>query len=843
MPISFTNQDDEPPLVETAGDSLSSEEEEDTGEEESQVSASEYEGNLSDIPVRMMFGSEECGAIFSLHSDKGAFFRVCGCRLEGCKRGHQASRLTNRAKPGSYETIRSRKYVDGKLETWIPVEEYEAEARARKAKQAEDLKEAASLLTKARTPESNKSSSPSGSEEEAYSYAVKTANLSTGTEGLSRGMFSPGDWTKESSPVVHDRSPSPMKDNPSLKKAPIMPKEEKQVMVKNGEPRGKVVSSEDEGVTNPGAPHSGSDEAMRAMMKMMSGVNDSLQAMAGGMKDLRQERQESPPAWKSAKGIRCDGPKYTLQDLPMGSSKSPREGLSEIKARHKGHHEDWYAVAKGKDGATGVFDNYEEAKGLVYRVSGAIWKRFKTYDEAWIYVQSHLEEESDSDPEWFYGVANGKDDFNGVLTEYPSAQKLVERISGASWKKFRTHKGAKRFVQRHRQDLRSPSRKQEGSPRRTHFGDSDGERRSPSPEIREYSKVQAPMSVIPDPRKKDLERKTKLHSIGYDEGLLKVEGYRPPLELTGEDPSTGQDDEVWGIDIGAGEIALREKLCPPDLPVGLQKGLVDSMIDAVAQPGGSMGGTEAEATDTEMLGNALHELVYQGRGGAEDGNSRRTDMNWRALKKTSVREITDAEKLRRRIKVLIKLREKMPKRVMKSSKNAFIRAGWTDPLRIEAWAQGGYFLRIARDSLDFYLSLHQHLMGLATTEHVPWSYVQTEIDHHIEELDLIRSSQDSRLQALLGLYAYLRDGVSKNWHSSSLQYKRNLDAMALSGSEPKGRDSLPLTCIKCQTALHSGGKINCPWKNLSDSGARKKGAAVLTNWANGTCAPECPPDA
>jgi hypothetical protein len=53
------------------------------------------------------------------------------------------------------------------------------------------------------------------------------------------------------------------------------------------------------------------------------------------------------------------------------------------------------------------------------------------------------------------------------------------------------------------------------------------------------------------------------------------------------------------------------------------------------------------------------------------------------------------------------------------------------------------------------------LMGLATTENVPWSYVQIEIDHHIEELDLIRSSQDSRIQALLGLYAYLRDGVSK----------------------------------------------------------------------------------
>jgi hypothetical protein len=838
MPISFTNQDDEPPIVETAEDSFDSEEDEDTGDEESQVSASEYEGDLSDIPVRMMFGTEECGAIFSLPSDKGAFFRVCGCRLEGCKRGHQASRLTNQAKPGSYETVRSRKYVDGKLETWIPVEEYEASVRARKTKQAEDLKEAAIILTKARTPESNKSSSPSLSEEAAYSYAVKSANLGAGPGGLSQGMFSPGDWTKKSSPEVYDRKPSPMKESPSMGERPVVPKKERYEKVKNEEPRGKVVSSETQGVTNPMATQRDSDGVMRAMMEMMAGVKDSLQEVAGGMKDLRQERQGSPPDWKSAKGIPCD-PKYKLLDLPMGSSKSPRDALAEIKARDKANPEDWYAVAKGRNGASGVFDNYEEAKDLVYRVSGAIWKRFKTYDEAWVYVQTQLDSESDSEPEWYYGVANGKDHFNGVLTEYPSAQRLVERVSGASWKKFRTHKGAEQFVQRHRQDLRGTSPLRRGSPRKTHFGDSDEDRRSPSPKVREYSKARAPMSVTPDPRSKGME----LNTMGYGEGLQKMKGYRPPLELTGEDPSTGQDDEIWGMDIGAGEVALREKLCPPDLPVGLQKSLVDSMIDAVSQPGGSMGGTETEVTDTEMLGNALHELVYQGRGGTEDGNSRRTDMNWRALKKTSVREITDSEKLRRRIKVLIKLREKMPKRVMKSSKNAFIRAGWTDPLRIEAWAQGGYFLRIARDSLDFYLSLHQHLMGLATTENVPWSYVQIEIDHHIEELDLIRSSQDSRIQALLGLYAYLRDGVSKNWHSSSLQYKRNLDAMALCGAGSTGRDSLPLTCMKCQTALHSGGKFNCPWKNLSDLGARKKGATVLTNWANGTCAPECPPDA
>jgi hypothetical protein len=150
-------------------------------------------------------------------------------------------------------------------------------------------------------------------------------------------------------------------------------------------------------------------------------------------------------------------------------------------------------------------------------------------------------------------------------------------------------------------------------------------------------------------------------------------------------------------------------------------------------------------------------------------------------------------------------------------------------------------MRIARDSMDYYLLLHQHLMGLASSE-VPWSYVQVEIDHHVEELDLIRSSADSRIQAILSLYCYLRDGVSSNWHSSALQYKRNLDAMIGGGGGVGGGDSSPLLCTKCQTSLHSGGKGNCPWRALSDSVARKKGSTVLSNWANGVCAPACPPD-
>jgi hypothetical protein len=43
------------------------------------------------------------------------------------------------------------------------------------------------------------------------------------------------------------------------------------------------------------------------------------------------------------------------------------------------------------------------------------------------------------------------------------------------------------------------------------------------------------------------------------------------------------------------------------------------VLDAVATPGGSIGGAEEELSGTEILVQAMEELVYQGRGGEDGG--------------------------------------------------------------------------------------------------------------------------------------------------------------------------------------------------------------------------------
>jgi hypothetical protein len=82
------------------------------------------------------------------------------------------------------------------------------------------------------------------------------------------------------------------------------------------------------------------------------------------------------------------------------------------------------------------------------------------------------------------------------------------------------------------------------------------------------------------------------------------------------------------------------------------------------------------------------------------------------------------------------MRDKVIKHMIIAVRNSRKRAGWEDSELIEAWAFGGYITRITRDSLDYYLSLHQHLMGLLSAG-APWDYVKMEQDHHVEELDLI----------------------------------------------------------------------------------------------------------
>jgi hypothetical protein len=245
-----------------------------------------------------------------------------------------------------------------------------------------------------------------------------------------------------------------------------------------------------------------------------------------------------------------------------------------------------------------------------------------------------------------------------------------------------------------------------------------------------------------------------------------------------------------------------------------------------------------------MMSAALEELVQQGHSSTE--GAMKLDLQWRSDKRTGLRYIKDLNALIKRLKDLLKLRERVLKNMIRATVNVLNCAGWTDMDAINAWAAGGYFTKMVRGSMDAWIALHQHLLGLATTENVPWAYVQVEIDHHAEELELLRNTQDSRLQALCANYIYVRDGQAGSWHSTSLQYKRNAEIFTKVAdsdfckpySEHAGGAVKTFPgCTHCGTMLHSGGKLQCPWKKFSKKKAKLKANAALHAIADGAGVP------
>lgn len=306
----------------------------------------------------------------------------------------------------------------------------------------------------------------------------------------------------------------------------------------------------------------------------------------------------------------------------------------------------------------------------------------------------------------------------------------------------------------------------------------------------------------------------------------------PPSVLLGADPSMKDNEKVYGVDVSTGEAELRAALCPPGMTENVAKGLTNAMIDVAALPGGFASGGVEEANDSELtfIGAALEEMAHQGRGGTVESVGR-SDLQWRSQRKTTIRTIKDEKTLRKRCKTLMKLRDKVVSRMGKASISACRRSGWTDENRMEAWGYGGYMIRITLASFDYYVSLHNHWLELISIDEADFSYVAMEIDHHAEELEVIRDTSEYRLQCLCLIYSYLRDNHGSGWFSAALQSKRNMELLKGTGSVIS--DMSGGACIKCGTTLHTGGKQECPWKNAKDGDARRKGQEALRKLAGG----------
>jgi hypothetical protein len=94
----------------------------------------------------------------------------------------------------------------------------------------------------------------------------------------------------------------------------------------------------------------------------------------------------------------------------------------------------------------------------------------------------------------------------------------------------------------------------------------------------------------------------------------------------------------------------------------------------VALPGGFTSSyEEKDGSDMALMSAALEELVHQGRSGTE--NALKSDLQWRSEKRVGLRTVKDSPGLSKRLKILLKLRDRVIKKMIQSTVNVLKRAG------------------------------------------------------------------------------------------------------------------------------------------------------------------------
>jgi viroplasmin and RNaseH domain-containing protein len=809
MGISFNNFD--LPTVETVREMNDDDEDIDDSASNagSEASMSEYGGSVSELPPWCLFGPKECRCIFELESDKGSFYRVCGNAI-GCKRiGHTTG---EKGTVGYYEPVKARKYVDGKHNTFLSMEEFAGKEQERMDAKAKELGLASALFGPSKE-------SPAVPDEELYFQDHPAASKLIAPQPIDPAAMADLSLARMIAPQMETKTSalkSPPKYSPDVKPAVhLVANPAPLSATKPVELKTKFVFKEEPGLSQSptlkklqatGLKAESMDPATVMMMAMMDQMTTSMAELATKVATIATNNS-TPPVITPPPALKVEEPE-------------PLRATVESKAKY------FYGVGHGRDGTSGVFTSWGEAAPLVVGVSKAIFQRFGTWQEAHEFVaatQALRRQQADAQPsgtpvsDVWYAVTNSKTGHHELFPNWPAAQIHVVNVSGASVRKFRTYGEAQGYVEGHTAAWEHKS-----------ASETSREEINPASSFGETPPVpQAHLASIKKP----------------PNGPLSL---YPPGMLMGSDPSTGSPEELYNVDIEASEEELQDALCPPDLSEAMARSLINGTIDSVALPGGLNSGGDLEGTTSEvgMLGEALEELVTQNRGVA--GKSGRTDLRWRTEKRTSIRGITSEAKLRTRIKHLDKLVPKIHKRMETLISTACKRSGWTDLTRIHTWGNYGYLPVIVKSSLRWYIGLHKHLLELATD--CGWDYASTELNHHVDEMELLRTLADSRIHAICGLYCYLRDCKSKDWYSTVIQQKRNV---AMAPTRPT-RDEFPrfppeepassqdpskglaaFCCLKCRTCLHTGGARDCPWKNQSDENARKAGAKALKTLANG----------
>jgi hypothetical protein len=335
----------------------------------------------------------ECRCIFELSQDKAVFYRVCGNASDICKRtGHAAG---EKAAVGYYEPIKARKFIDGKFNTFLTVEEFASKERERIEAKAKEMAMASARFASPKT-------SPTMSEEELY-FKARPADVKL--MGIDKPSYAdmvaarssvPSGIPKEAKAILKTPPPYAINRSPISKPAPIDTN-----LGAPAEDSAKIVQSPTlKKLHGSGVKTDTMDPAVVMMMAMMDQLSKTMVHLSSKVDGLNA----GPPIQPEVKPV-------VPESISIEKPAEPKDEVPAPKTKY------FYGIGHGLNGAHGVYTSWGDAAPLVVGVSKAIFQRFSTWEEAQEFVlatQSLRRQQAEELPtgtalsDVWYSVTNSK---------------------------------------------------------------------------------------------------------------------------------------------------------------------------------------------------------------------------------------------------------------------------------------------------------------------------------------------------------------------------------------------------------------------------------------------------
>ena len=299
----------------------------------------------------------------------------------------------------------------------------------------------------------------------------------------------------------------------------------------------------------------------------------------------------------------------------------------------------------------------------------------------------------------------------------------------------------------------------------------------------------------------------------------------------GKDPSTGDKNRVFNIRLNDAR-GLRKGLSPSQLSREGASQFTEGLSDTTTYPRGE--GT-SDITEGSTMLDVLNTLVNSQRGASRV----QVDTAFKSTKRNVLTGIKSYEKLQELLMTFSEDMDDLINSMMGRFIDILISNMGVNEEEARVLISVSPLYRIGVRTCELWIAL---LNTLVSTYHRGgWDLCARDLAYHATKLSKIRDMYSTRIQVLVGIYAYLRDGRTCSFRPQkllaqqidslqSLHQKTTLaqPAETVTGETPKPRDNI---CKHCGTSLHSV-NTRCPWKSKPSGEAKKEAAKALINMAS-----------